>query len=234
MKRVILFVAVGIFLLCFLLKGNSTKAQEEMTSLCGHVYGVLEIPKEEMEKVPEEEKHKKLAKEKTIDFKNGSREVRVGISGWVVSIGQRKVITNEEGEFLFESLPAKQVIIAVSFGGTNIIKQRITLHEGEENYQDIVVMKKMNPLLFKSMGSLDTGVMRKKEVKCLKHNYWCVDYVWSDCYKSLLKGNKYCWYELTHPGNKGEKSKKWCNGERNCSPYIGHDENNHCDYSPLS
>lgn len=142
-KKVILFVAVGIFLLMFLLKSNSTKAQEKMTSLRGHVYGVLEITKEEMEKIPEEERHERFAKEKTIDFKNGSREVRVGISGWAVSIGQRKALTNEEGEFIFESLPAKQVIITVSFRGTNIIKQIITLHEGEDNYQDLVVMKKL-------------------------------------------------------------------------------------------
>lgn len=95
MKRISL-LAVGVFLLCFIAKSNLTQAQGEKTSLRGHIYGVLFIPKEEMEKLPKEFRKQKVGKETIINFKDGSRETRVGIRGWTVSIGRKKAVADEK------------------------------------------------------------------------------------------------------------------------------------------
>lgn len=229
------FLVLGIFLLGFLTKGDVTQAQGERTSLWGHVYGVITIPKEEMERIPREEKSKKFAKETFIDFKDGSREMRVGVHGWTVSVGNRKVLTDENGEFFFPNLPAKQVTLLVSFKKTKLLKQKITLHVGEENYQD-VVLKGTLKQFSKSMAADDDGydLMKKDKIKCLDHNYYCGDIFHSDCFKSIRKGNGYCLYESLYRPSKDDPG-RWCNRkdkEQNCSPYIGHKQKYHCDYVP--
>ena len=63
---------------------------------------------------------------------------------------------------------------------------------------------------------------------CLDNNYLCSNFVASDCYKNLVKGNPYCWAEAII----NDPSARWCNGTRNCSVFIGHKQAWHCDYWP--
>lgn len=226
MKKVLLVIGLLVCALTF--GGNSSTtllmAQGKPTSLRGHVYGILTIPAEEMAKMPEDLKNKKVGKERIVNFKDGSREVKVGIVEVSVSVGRKKVLTDEEGSFYLSDLPQGRKYVTISFGKEKFLQQLVFLEEGEENYQDFIVVKSLGQLA-KSMG----GVKAEKHggVHCLKANFLCYHPVGSDCYKNLTGYNKYCWRELLNL-----QGEKWCNETRNCSVFIGHKQEWHCDWLP--
>lgn len=226
MKKMIL--VLGLLICVFTVGGNSaTKsvmAQGEPTSLRGHVYGILTISQEVMSELSEDQRHMKFGKEGTVDFKSGAREVKVGIEGVVVSIGRKRITTDEEGGFYFSNLRPGRKYVVLSFSKEKFLQQLIFLEEGEENYQDFIVVKRLDELA-KSMG----GIKSEKHggVHCLKTNFLCFNPVGSDCYKNLMRGNIYCWRELLNL-----QGDKWCNDTQNCSRFIGHKQEWHCDWTP--
>lgn len=90
----------------------------------------------------------------------------------------------------------------------------VFLEKGEENYQDFIVVKRLDEVE-KSMGGI--GAESHGGVHCLKTNFLCYHPVGSDCYKNLTGYNTYCWRELLN-----RQGEKWCDGTRNCSVFIGH------------
>lgn len=232
MKKVLL--AVGLLVCALTLGGNSSTksvmAQGEPTSLRGHVYGILTIPAEEIAKMPDGAKDERFSREMVTDLENGGREVKTGISGWTVKVGKKAVITNENGEFELSNLRMhKKMYLLLSFNGEEVLKQHIWLEEGEDNIQDVVIMQDINNMI-KRMGiGVDEEMHQSSShVPCNKSNYYCVGTVNSDCYKNLAGGNPYCWAELL----KLSWPPRWCNGDRNCSRFIGHRQESHCDYYP--
>lgn len=226
MKRMLLMLGLLFYILMF---GEdsltmSVMAQGESTSLRGHVYGILTVSQEIMSELSEDQRHMKFGKEGIVDFKSGSREVRVGIKGVIISVGTKRVATDEDGEFYLSGLrPGKKYVI-LSFGKEKFLQQLVFLKEVEENYQDFFVVKKLDELE-KSMGGAKAE--KQGDFPCLKKNFLCFNPVGSDCYKSLMKGTNYCWRELLKL-----KGEKWCNGARNCSTFIGHKQEQHCDWTP--
>lgn len=227
MKRMML--VLGLLVCVLTLGGNSSTksvlAQGEQTSLQGHVFGAITISQEVMSELSDDQKYMRFGKEGTVDFENGDREVKVGIEGVVVSIGRKKATTDEEGRFYLTGLRPGRKYVMVMFGKEKFLQQLVFLEEGEENYQDFVVVKRLSDLA-KSMGG--TKAQRKHGgVHCLKTNFLCFNPVGSDCYKNLMRGNTYCWRELLNL-----QGDKWCNDTRNCSGFIGHKQEWHCDWTP--
>lgn len=122
-----LMLALGLLFCALALGGNSSTepvmAQGKPTSLRGHVYGILTIPAEEMAKMPEELKNKRVGKERIVNFKDGSREVRVGIVEVSVSIGRKKVLTDEDGNFYLSGLSQGRKYVTLSFGKEKFLQQ---------------------------------------------------------------------------------------------------------------